>query len=136
VTNFPSPKPAKSLPVKEKIFLLLRDDASQIWLEKRPPSGIWGGLWSVPEFDSIEAAQQWCLVRDLQIVDQQVLNIKRHTFSHYHLDYTPLLIQTKNPNNFVMEANLGLWYKADQFNDLGLAAPIKLLLQYFSEDKK
>jgi len=51
------------------------------------------------------------------------------------LDYTPLLVDTNNPNNFVMEANQGLWYKAEQFNDLGLAAPIKLLLQHFSEDK-
>lgn len=135
VAAFPSPKPAKPLPVKEKVFLLLRDPDRQIWLEKRPPTGIWGGLWSVPEFDSIDEAQQWCGLRQLSIARQQAFAVKRHTFSHYHLDYTPLLIDTNNPNNFVMEANQGLWYKAEQFNDLGLAAPIKLLLQHFSEDK-
>ncbi|MDD5114615.1 MAG: NUDIX domain-containing protein, partial [Methylobacter sp.] len=135
VASFPSPKPAKTLPVKEKVFLLLRDPDRQIWLEKRPPTGIWGGLWSVPEFDSIDEAQQWCGLRQLSVKCQQAFDVKRHTFSHYHLDYTPLLIDTNNPNNFVMEANQGLWYKAEQFNDLGLAAPIKLLLQHFSEDK-
>jgi len=136
VAAFPSPKPAKTLPVKEKVFLLLRDHAKQIWLEKRPPSGIWGGLWSVPEFDSVKEAQQWCLFRQLPILGEQTFAVKRHTFSHYHLDYTPLLIETNNPSNFVMEAGQGLWYKAQQFNDLGLAAPIRLLLQHFSEDKK
>jgi len=135
VASFPSSKPAKTLPVKEKVFLLLRDPDHQIWLEKRPPTGIWGGLWSVPEFDSIDEAQQWCGIRQLSIKCQQAFDVKRHTFSHYHLDYTPLLVDTNNPNNFVMEANQGLWYKAEQFNDLGLAAPIKLLLQHFSEDK-
>jgi len=135
VASFPSSKPTKTLPVKEKVFLLLRDTDHQIWLEKRPPTGIWGGLWSVPEFDSIDEAQQWCGLRQLSIMCQQAFDVKRHTFSHYHLDYTPLLVDTNNPNNFVMEANQGLWYKAEQFNDLGLAAPIKLLLQHFSEDK-
>ncbi|MDP3333726.1 MAG: A/G-specific adenine glycosylase [Methylococcaceae bacterium] len=135
VALFPSPKPAKTLPVKEKVFLLLRDPDHQIWLEKRPPTGIWGGLWSVPEFDSIDEAQQWCGLRQLSIKWQQAFDVKRHTFSHYHLDYTPLLVDTNNPTNFVMEANQGLWYKAEQLNDLGLAAPIKLLLQHFSEDK-
>jgi len=135
VALFPSSKPAKTLPVKEKVFLLLRDPDHQIWLEKRPPTGIWGGLWSVPEFDSIDEAHQWCGLRQLSVARQQAFSVKRHTFSHYHLDYTPLLIDTNNPNNFVMEANQGLWYKAEQFNDLGLAAPIKLLLQHFSEDK-
>jgi hypothetical protein len=52
------------------------------------------------------------------------------------LDYRPLLVQTDYPKNFVMEANHGLWYKAEQFNDLGLSAPIRLLLKQINEDKK
>jgi len=50
--------------------------------------------------------------------------------AHYHLDYTPLLVQcADNPINFVMEANQTVWYKVEQLNKLGLAAPIKRLLQ-------
>ena len=129
VSAFPTPKPAKTLPVKQVTFLLLRDDSNRILLEKRPPTGIWGGLWSLPEFDGIEAAHAWCLAKNIHIAGQQSLTTQRHTFSHYHLDYTPLLIETNNPINFVMEANQSVWYKAEQINDLGLAAPIKLLLQ-------
>ena len=129
VASFPTPKSAKALPIKQLVFLLLRNTDNQILLEKRPPTGIWGGLWSLPEFDSIEAVQDWCLIKNIPIADQQILKTQRHTFSHYHLDYTPQLITTNNLSNFVMEANQTVWYKANQVNKLGLAAPIKLLLQ-------
>ncbi|MFZ2406459.1 MAG: A/G-specific adenine glycosylase [Methylobacter sp.] len=129
VSAFPTPKPAKTLPVKQLTLLLLSDADNRILLEKRPPTGIWGGLWSLPEFDSIEVAHGWCLARNIHIADQQALETRRHTFSHYHLDYTPLLVQSDNPINFVMEADRTVWYKFGQLNKLGLAAPIKLLLQ-------
>jgi A/G-specific adenine glycosylase len=129
ISLLPTPKPAKKLPVKQLVFLLLSNNLNQILLEKRPPSGIWGGLWSLPEFDSIESAHNWCLTKNVPISDSQTLTIQRHTFSHYHLDYTPVIFQTENPINFVMEAGRTVWYNAEQINTLGLPAPIKLLLQ-------
>jgi A/G-specific adenine glycosylase len=129
VALFPTPKPAKTLPIKHAFFLLVKDADNRIFLEKRPPTGIWGGLWSLPEFDTIDAAHDWCHSGNLHISRQQILTTQRHTFSHYHLDYTPMLIEINNPNNFVMEANHSVWYKVDQVNNIGLAAPIKLLLQ-------
>jgi A/G-specific adenine glycosylase len=129
VSAYPTPKPAKTLPVKQLTLLLLSDADNRILLEKRPPTGIWGGLWSLPEFDSIESARDWCSTKNVHIADQQTLATKRHTFSHYHLDYTPLLVKAENPINIVMEAGQTVWYKAEQLNKLGLAAPIKQLLQ-------
>ncbi len=131
VSLLPTPKPAKTLPVKQLVFLLLGDNLKQILLEKRPPTGIWGGLWSLPEFDSIESVHEWCLIKNLPIVDLQTLAVRRHTFSHYHLDFTPVVIQTNNPINSVMETNQAVWYKAEQIKTLGLAAPVKLLLQQY-----
>jgi A/G-specific adenine glycosylase len=128
VALFPTPKPAKTLPVKQLTLLLLRNTDHSILLEKRPPTGIWGGLWSLPEFDNVEAAHSFCLSKNIPIIDQQILATGRHTFSHFHLDYMPLIIQTDYPNNFVMEANRTVWYKVEQLNKLGLAAPIKQLL--------
>ncbi|MDO9423681.1 MAG: A/G-specific adenine glycosylase [Methylobacter sp.] len=130
ISAFPTRKPAKIQAVKQVTFLMLSNADNRILLEKRPPTGIWGGLWSLPEFDSITAANDWCLTHNIPIADQRILATKRHTFSHYHLDYTPLLVQcSDNPINFVMEANQTVWYKVEQLNKLGLAAPIKLLLQ-------
>lgn len=135
VKQLPTPKPRKDSPVKQLFFLLLQDNEQHFLLEKRPPTGIWGGLWSLPEFDEFQQLQDWCLLRDLRIDAYQTLPSQRHTFSHYHLDYTPVLATTQNPINYVMEANQSVWYKADQINSLGLPTPIKRLLnQQYTEE--
>ena len=129
VSLLPTPKPRKTLPVKPLILLMLSNHLNQVFLEKRPPTGIWGGLWSLPEFNDIDAVHEWCLAKQIRVYDIQMLAVQRHTFSHYHLDYTTLLMQTDNPINFVMEVNQALWYNPKQKEMLGLPAPIKLLLQ-------
>ena len=133
--ELPTSKPSRKQPVKQVYFLYLTDLENRTLLEQRPATGIWGGLWSLPEFDSIESAQTWCLNKNIKIMSQRNLPVQRHTFSHYHLDYTPLRINTDNPINFVMEANQAVWYKPEQIEALALAAPIKRLLQQTQEDK-
>ncbi len=134
VSELPTPKPKKTQPVKTRVFLLLQDSNQQILLQKRPPTGIWGGLWSLPEFDSIKTAQDWCLQHNIGIQEQQSLESGRHTFSHYHLDYTPLWMLCDNPINIVMEQSRSVWYKASQLETLALPAPVTRLLQaHFGE---
>ena len=48
VARFPSPRPRRQVPVREVDMLLLCRGAS-VLVEQRPPVGIWGGLWSLPE---------------------------------------------------------------------------------------
>jgi A/G-specific adenine glycosylase len=136
VSELPTSKPIKALPVKQLVFLLLSNNLGQTLLEKRPPAGIWGGLWSLPEFDSIEAAHNWCLINNWSIDVWKTLATRRHTFSHYHLDYTPVLIQTDSLINFVMEAGKAVWYNVEEINALGLPAPIKQLLQQHIRGKQ
>jgi A/G-specific adenine glycosylase len=124
----PTPKPSKKTPVKTIVFLLLEDN-QQILLEKRPPLGIWGGLWSLPEFADLAAARAWCLENRFVCHTEKIFPTQRHTFSHYHLDYTPLLIHSKNPENHVMESDFKLWYKLRAIHTLALPAPIARLLQ-------
>lgn len=125
----PTPKPSKKTPVKTIVFLLLQNNQQQILLEKRPPLGIWGGLWSLPEFPDLAAARAWCLENNFSYQAEEVFPSQRHTFSHYHLDYTPLLIRSDNPANRVMESDANLWYKLNQIQTLALPAPITRLLQ-------
>jgi A/G-specific adenine glycosylase len=133
VAELPTPKPKKKLPIKTLVFLILHNNQQQILLEKRPPIGIWGGLWSLPEFESIKAVNNWCGLNNIVIQQQKPLKTQRHSFTHYHLDYTPLVIYSHNLTNIVMEANQSLWYKAEEINTLALAAPIKQLLQQTME---
>ncbi|WP_431064014.1 A/G-specific adenine glycosylase [Methylotuvimicrobium sp.] len=132
--TIPAPKTARKQPVKQVYFLCLIANENSILLEQRPSAGIWGGLWSLPEFDTVESARSWCMIRHIDIINEYTLPEVRHTFSHYHLDFTPLHFQTNNPNDFVMEANRMLWYKPEQFSSLALAAPIKRLLQQIYKD--
>lgn len=127
--SLPAPKPRKTLPVKSIYFLILRDGERRLLLEKRPASGIWGGLWSLPEFDDLDALQAWCMQHGYNIDMPRALPSQRHSFSHYHLDFTPLQANLQNPTNNVMEGGHSVWYNLCDIDSLGLPAPIKRLLR-------
>jgi len=143
VSLLPTPKPKKTLPVKTVRMLLLRNSEQQILLEKRPPTGIWGGLWSLPEMPLEEEVMSWCEHNyQLKVGTKSEQPVVRHTFSHFHLDITPCVVEVNNPEQSVMEAQSRVWYKASQ-NDrkqvsseqsLGLAAPVSNLLNRIYEE--
>ena len=117
------------------MLIVLKNNNGEILLEKRPPTGIWGGLWSLPEASDKTEALAWCNQKQISVIAYQIATPKRHTFSHYHLDYSPLLIKTNNTTNFVMESEQTLWYNAKQIFELGLATPIKkLLLEHINNE--
>lgn len=124
----PTPRPRRTLRVKEVFFLLVVADGA-IALYKRPPAGIWGGLWSPPEFNSLEALWDWCRKRNLSTEPKFIGNRLRHTFSHYHLDYTPVIIESKRYSLRIGEPDHSCWYRLGEPASLGLPAPIKSLLQ-------
>jgi A/G-specific adenine glycosylase len=128
--RYPGKKPKKTLPVKSTALLMVRDGNGEIWLEKRPSSGIWGGLWCFPELGKPELAERWCLDR-LGCTAKTVTRWEpfRHTFSHYHLDIAPVLIELAVAPEAVMEASQQLWYNVRQPPQIGLAAPVAGLLK-------
>ena len=104
---------------------------NQVWLEQRPQSGIWGGLYCFPEHTNHELSHllDQRMIQAKDIVKQQTLISFRHTFSHYHLDITPILVELSKQPNMVMEGTNSLWYNLSQPDEVGLAAPVKLLLE-------
>ena len=135
-TELPTRKPRKSLPVKSARMLVLLDQHDRILLEKRPPSGIWGGLWSLPEMPLEQDVAEHCLQTwQFEVMDASEAAGFRHTFSHYHLDITPCQVRVKNPDQCVMEDQRIVWYNTSQPDRLGLAAPVKTILQNLSEGK-
>lgn len=128
IHDLPTAKSRKKLPVKRVFFLLLRSEQS-ILLVKRPPGGIWGGLWSFPEFDCIDTLQRWCAEKRYPVRQLAIMPEQRHTFSHFHLDYIPVIVDSERSCNNVMEAKQSVWCKARLINSIGLPAPIKKLLQ-------
>ena len=131
VTDYPTPKKRKTLPVKATQMLILTNKDGEVLLQQRPPSGIWGGLWSLPEYseDNSDSIQQWCKKQLGLVVEQcEIQPVFRHTFSHFHLDITPVASRVKSPANHVMEADNRVWYNTQQPESLGLPAPVVKIL--------
>ena len=131
--KYPGKKPRKTLPVKATHFLIVRSREGDIWLEKRPSSGIWGGLWCFPEIDGPETGNTRCL--DLWGAAPASIEVQqdfRHTFSHYHLDITPVVVELGSNPQAVMEDTRQLWYNVRQPPQIGLAAPVASLLEQWA----
>jgi len=129
VNQLPTGKPRKTIPVRSTRMLVLRDANGRVLLEKRPPSGIWGGLWSLPESAGetdlhLDCQQRWGL--SIEAVRPGITF--RHTFSHYHLDITPFYLHVKNPGFCVMEDDRWLWYNNALSERPGLPAPVTAIL--------
>ncbi|WP_429946237.1 A/G-specific adenine glycosylase [Bibersteinia trehalosi] len=138
--DYPAKKPKKTLPEKVGYFAVLKQ-GNNVLLQKRPSSGIWGGLFSFPQFESFAECKRFISAKNLQISQQ--LTAFRHTFSHFHLDIVPILVEI--PTNSVQEksgnyqANVSstgdYWYDLHQLNQVGLPTPIKRILDELSHHK-
>lgn len=135
--RYPAAKPRKTLPVKQTIMLLLRDNENRVLLQQRPSSGIWGGLWSLPEVDfpaNKNEINDWSQRQlGLDIEQLVVADPVRHSFSHFHLDITPVYARVIKEKSAVMDQHGSVWYNTCEPDARGLAAPVKKLLDTHNE---
>lgn len=131
-TSIPVPKPRKTIPTKAVWVARIENPDGALLLEKRPEKGIWGGLYSLPEFDPemdkegvVEAAS-----RKFGITSGAVESLPefQHIFSHYKLRIQPLAIKLGKNEFSVSEASHFEWYMPQEVSRLGLPAPIKKFL--------
>lgn len=136
-TAYPTPKPKKVIPEKQAVFLLLINPEQAAFIIKRPPSGIWGGLWCLPQFDTEKEAQHWYQQyfsfdssnsSSFSTVIQEEKQFS-HTFSHFRLQARVLLISQSAPIKRVMEGTPSLWYNSNTTFTGGFPAPINTLLK-------
>jgi A/G-specific adenine glycosylase len=105
-----------------------------VLLERRPPTGVWARLWSLPEMDNGASAPDHLHERYAVRVDTTIaLDRFVHTFSHYHLQVTPLLFTGTPIANRVADDPDRDWYSHGQFSVLGLPAPVRKLLETLEE---
>lgn len=127
-TAYPVPKPRKEKPQKHTVMPLLITSDHHVLLYKRPANGIWGGLWSLPELESLVQLDALQQRHGVQCQDIQPLPSILHTFSHYQLTIEPWIVLVEK-NAETMVAASWLWYNLAQPPRLGLAAPVKALLE-------
>jgi A/G-specific adenine glycosylase len=133
-TEFPAAKPHKTLPVRHTRMLLLLAEGG-IFLERRPPAGIWGGLWGFPEIAADADPRVWCRERfgaaPRSVREHASL---RHSFSHFHLDIEPLEVRLSSAA--AVRDGDSRWHPLDQPVRVGLAAPVKKLLDGLRQDEE
>ncbi len=131
--GYPGKKPRKTLPVRVKQFLIIIHN-NKVLLENRPQSGIWGGLWSLPECEQNTQAKEHCeRLYSCKIKSIKTLPVTRHTFSHFHLDINPVILNVQRWPTQIKENDPYCWIDANGPIELGLAAPVKQLLQKLTE---
>jgi len=134
-TAFPESRPRKILPVRALRMLLVRNPVGEVLLERRPPAGIWGGLWSLPECGPHLDAVDWCR-QHLGVSPHRVekLPVRRHTFSHFHLDITPLRVELPHGSAVIADSGRGAWCDPHRPGTLGVAAPVARILRELADD--
>ncbi|MBP7981514.1 MAG: A/G-specific adenine glycosylase [Arenimonas sp.] len=128
-TDYPNRKPGKAIPKRETYALILLSKHNEILLEQRPDSGIWGGLFSLPEQSSMEAAGAFARRQAQRTGAATELAAVTHRFSHFQLNIQPLLWRGCTPKARISDNGAYQWISCDQLPRLGLPAPIKKLLQ-------
>lgn len=134
-SELPVPRPKKNLIVRRRYMLVWQNEQGSFYLENRPPAGVWGGLWSFPEYETKEEVIAWCRQRRIDPDFLKWLPTRRHTFSHFHLDYTPVLARAEKPLYQVSESGSWAWCSPSQSEKYGLPAPVRRLIEQLSDHK-
>ena len=138
----PKPKPKAPRPRKAVTMLIVKNRRAELLLVKRPPSGIWGGLWSLPEYAQPQRAapvettllENWCEQQfGLTVKTGAPLAPMTHSFTHFDLDILPLPATCLETGNQIMDAERYLWYNPLSPAQIGLPAAVNRILELLNE---
>jgi A/G-specific adenine glycosylase len=133
VECFPAPRPKKTLPIKSARLLVLTNEQGAILLEKRPPTGIWGGLWSLPEAAPDASVESVCRDRwGFRVLGYEDGDRFRHSFSHYHLDITPCRVRVRERVDRVSDNGQLIWCLFDESAPPAMATPVARIVRQYT----
>ena len=125
ILRYPSKKPYKAKPIKKQRFFLIYNQRQDVLLYRRPSTGIWGGLWCLPNEDALPTAL-------LEPENLLLVNRFTHQFSHFTLQakiFSAAIHSDTNKRQEVMDGTNWSWYDLDNPKPLGMPAPIMQLLK-------
>ncbi len=127
--ELPGRKPPRARKSRAAVLLIAESRLNgerAVLVERRPPTGIWGGLWSPPQFANHGEAQAW-IARELQDVEsvEPALPVIFHAFTHFDLQLQPLRVRCRAVTGTGDAARL--WYALQAPPRVGLPQPIRQL---------
>ncbi|MBC7757025.1 MAG: A/G-specific adenine glycosylase [Bdellovibrio sp.] len=127
VSSLPTPKPRKTLLEKSTTMLVIINN-HEVLLEKRPQTGIWAGLWSLPEIEMHEIATEIAQSRlGLEVESGEPFPIVNHAFTHFKLAITPQPLHVIKQTPRVMQSKC-IWMPLDEAISAAIATPIRTIL--------
>lgn len=127
VSELPTPKKRSTLPIHKRYWLVSKKQGD-VYLKQKPPRGLWGGLWVFPDFETYDELMAWCQQKGIDLEGSRQMDEKRHTFSHYHLDYTTIVCSSVDTCSNSAERDEGCWYQANSRVKIGLPKPVSELI--------
>ena len=125
--ELPTPRPRKAVPERHATFLLLMH-GNDILLEKRAPQGIWGGLWCLPQLDDGQDLVADYVQRNGITVNERIeLDAFTHTFTHFKLHITPVLLHVAHKPLQVQQAG-SMWLDVEEALRAAIPTPVRMML--------
>jgi A/G-specific adenine glycosylase len=127
IGELPGKRARKALPHRQ-VGMLVVLSHDEVLLEKRAASGIWGGLWSLPEC-AIDADASECLARDWGLEARAISPLPRfeHTFTHFTLEVAPWKVSLAGKHVTAFERP-ATWLPLSGLHGAALPSPVKRLL--------
>lgn len=127
VAELPTPRPRKMIPERYATFLLLMH-GNEIYLEKRAATGIWGGLWCLPQLDDGgELLAEYMLRNGMKVIERSELPPFTHTFTHFKLHITPVRLNVAHKPLRVQQTD-GVWLNVDEALRAAIPTPVRMML--------
>ncbi|HEX5363626.1 MAG TPA: NUDIX domain-containing protein, partial [Gallionella sp.] len=128
VSELPTPRPRKAVPERHTTFLLLMS-GRDILLEKRPSSGIWGGLWCPPQLDDGQGiAEDYVQRNGVEVSERSELAEFTHVFTHFKLHITPVLLRLARKPQRVQQPG-SVWLDVEEALRAAIPTPVRKVLE-------
>ncbi len=128
VAHYPTPRPKIKIHNKTLHMLIIPDDKGRVLLERRPPAGIWGGLWTLPMEENAET-----LVHRLGVGQQDTNKLPNlnHQLTHMKMTICPIIGKTGSCAKGVECTSDQQWFSNNEWPQLGLPRPVRQLLETY-----
>ena len=134
IAELPAPRPRKPLP-QRSVAVLLLERKGEVLLERRPATGVWAGLWSLPELAPDGDVVTYCRSRfGTEVAPRAPLPPIEHSFTHFRLTLQPRPCAVRTAAPRAEEPGL-VWLPLSEVSGAALPAPIKKLLHAISRPR-
>ena len=133
----PRHSPRRARPRRELDWLLMLDSQGRLLLQRRPPAGLWGGLWTLPELQTDADTHAAC--RQLAGTEPgavEKFGTVKHSFTHFDLTARLLRADLPSPTaTIIAEQDCLLIDPAKALEDLALPTPVRRLIEQLKDSE-